>query len=439
MVLFCLRPAHLFSCLSLVLLFASCSPLQAQKLTAAEQKVARYIEQQSEEALGLLEKVVNINSGTGNHEGVRQVGDLFRRELDGLGFATRWIDMPDSVNRAGHLFAERQGKKGKRVLLIGHLDTVFEKDSPFQRFERTDSVLKGPGVNDMKGGDVVILYALKALHSAGLLSNTQIIVAFTGDEESAGKPLSISRKDLVDAAKRSEAALAFETATGFGQATVARRGSSNWRLEVTGNQAHSAGVFSERVGDGAIYEAARILNAFHDGLKGEKYLTFNPGLILGGTEIMHDATAGTGQVSGKGNIVAQTAVVTGDLRFISEEQKERTREKMRQIVARSLPGTSAKIIFQDSYPAMPPTPGNEALLAMLNRVSLDLGHGPVQPYDPGARGAGDVSFVAPYVSGLDGLGTMGSGAHSPNETMNPKTFQALTQRAALLIYRLTNK
>ncbi len=432
----CFRSASCF--FSVVLLLAACPSLPAQKLTAAEQKVVRYVEQQSGEALAFLEKVVNINSGTGNHEGVRQAGALFRQELDGLDFTTRWIDMPDSVNRAGHLFAERRGKKGKRVLLIGHLDTVFEKDSPFQQFERTDSVIRGPGVNDMKGGDVVILYALKALHSAGLLKDTQIIVAFTGDEENTGKPLSVSRKDLIEAARRSDAALAFETATGFGEATVARRGSSGWRLEVTGRQAHSAGVFSPRVGDGAIYEAARILNAFHDQLKGEQYLTFNPGIIMGGTEVDYDAAAGTGQVSGKGNIVAKTAVVTGDLRFISEEQKERARSTMRQIVAQCLPGTAAKITFQDSYPAMPPTPGNEALLAVLNRISLDLGHGPVKPYDPGARGAGDVSFVAPYVSSIDGLGVMGSGAHSLHETMNPRTFQALTQRAALLIYRLTD-
>ncbi|MBD0255010.1 MAG: M20/M25/M40 family metallo-hydrolase, partial [Cytophagales bacterium] len=200
--------------LALVLLLAPCPLLRAQRLTAAERKVVRYVGEQSGGALELLEKVVNINSGTGNHEGVRQVGAIFRQELDGLGFATRWIDMPDSVDRAGHLFAERRGNQGIRVLLIGHLDTVFEKDSPFQQFVRTDSVLRGPGVNDMKGGDVVILYALKALHAAGLLDNTQIVVAFTGDEENTGKPLSISRKDLIEAARRSDAALAFETATG---------------------------------------------------------------------------------------------------------------------------------------------------------------------------------------------------------------------------------
>jgi glutamate carboxypeptidase len=419
-------------------LLLSLAPAWAQKLSVSEQKVTTYVKGHTEEALQLLEKVVNINSGTMNLEGVRQVGAIFNTELESLGFTTRWIQMPDSMQRAGHLFAERKGKKGKRVLLIGHLDTVFEKDSPFQKFQRQDSMLKGPGVNDMKGGDVVILYALKALHSAGLLNDTQVIVALTGDEENTGKPLSISRKDLIEAAKRSDAALAFETATGFGEATVARRGSSNWRLEVTGTQAHSAGIFSERVGDGAIYEAARILNAFHNQLKGEKYLTFNPGVILGGTEVAYTEANAGGTATGKSNIVAKTAIVTGDLRFISEEQKEKARQKMRQIVAGCLPGTTAKITFQDSYPAMPPTPSNQALLQILNQVSLDMGQGPVKPYDPGARGAGDISFVAPYVSGLDGLGTMGTGAHSPGETMNPKTFQALIQRSALLIYRLTN-
>ena len=415
----------------------SAAPAFAAGLTAQESRVVAAAEAEHERSLALLERLVNVNSGTMNIAGVEKVGRMMQAELEPLGFQVQWVPKAE-VGRAGHIVATHKGAgHGRRMLLIGHLDTVFEPDSPFQTFVRRGGVLEGPGVNDMKGGDVVILYALKALYAAGLLDNTQIIVAFTGDEENTGKPLSISRKDLIEAAQRSDAALAFETATGFGEATVARRGSSNWRLEVTGNQAHSAGVFSPRVGDGAIYEAARILNTFHDELKGEQYLTFNPGTILGGTEVNFDATAGTGEVSGKGNIVAKSAVVSGDLRFISEEQKERTREKMRQIVARSLPGTSARIIFQDSYPAMPPTPGNEALLAQLNQVSLDLGHGPVKPYDPGARGAGDVSFVAPHVSGLDGLGTMGSGAHSPNETMNPSTFQALTQRAALLIYRLT--
>jgi len=344
------------------------------------------------------------------------------------------------VNRSGHLFAENEGKKGKKLLLIGHLDTVFEADSPFQEFKMlNDSMAQAPGGNDMKGGDIIILYALKALKDNGLLKNTQIIVALTGDEESTGKPLDISREHLIEAAKRSDIALCFETSTGFNYATVARRGSSGWKVEVEGKRAHSSGIFNENTGAGAVFEISRILNSFYNEVRGEDYLTFNPGVILGGTTVNFDETLSKGTAFGKSNVVAQTAVVDGGLRFISEEQKETARNKMKAIVANSLPKTSAKITFTDSYPAMEGTDGNYRLLNTLNQVSLDLNQGGVQAYDPGKRGAADTSFVAEYVDCLDGLGTMGSGAHTPQETVNLKTIEALTKRTAILIYRLINE
>jgi glutamate carboxypeptidase len=347
--------------------------------------------------------------------------------------------MPEEMNRAGHFFAEHKGSKGTKLLLIGHLDTVFEKDSPFQRFERiNDSLAKAPGGNDMKGGNVVILYALKALKEHGLLMNAQIIVAFTGDEESTGKPLEISRKDLISAAKKSEVALGFENSTGFNYATVARRGSSGWELKVKGNRAHSSGIFNTRVGAGAIFEMSRILHEFYRQLGPEELLTFNPGLVMGGTFVDYDDKTSKGNVYGKSNVVAQTAVAKGGLRFISEDQKESARARMREIASKNLPHTSAEISFTDSYPAMTPTKGNRALMEKLNQVSLDLNQGEVLAYDPGKRGAADTSFVAAYVDCLDGLGTMGSGAHTPEETVNLKTFEALTKRAAIFIYRLVN-
>jgi glutamate carboxypeptidase len=302
-----------------------------------------------------------------------------------------------------------------------------------------DTLARAQGANDMKGGDVIMLYALKALVDNGLLKNNQIIVAYTGDEESTGKPLEISRKDLIDAAKRSDIALGFETSTGFNYATVARRGSSGWKIEVTGKRAHSSGVFNERVGAGAIFEMSRILNEFYNNVRGEEYLTFNPGVILGGTEVDFEQALSKGTAFGKSNVVPQTAVVTGGLRFITEDQKERTRAKMQEIVANNLPHTSATITFTDSYPAMPPTEGNLKLLEVLNNVSLDLGQGEVKAYDPGKRGAADISFVASYVDCLGGLGAMGSGAHTPQETINLKTFKAITERTAILIYRLLNQ
>ena len=409
-----------------------------QKLTRTEKKIISSIEKNNIEAIEFLKEVVNINSGTMNHDGVKQVGMVFKNAYDNIKFKTSCIDMTE-VNRSGHLFAETNGNKGKKILLIGHLDTVFEADSPFQQFEQVnDSTAKAPGGNDMKGGDVIMLYALKALAQNGLLNDAQIIVAYTGDEESTGKPLSVSRKDLIDAAKRSDIALGFETSTGFNYATVARRGASGWKVEVTGKRAHSSGIFSENTGAGAIFEMSRILNEFYNDVKGEDYLTFNPGVLFGGTNVTLDEAYSKGTAFGKDNVVAQTAVVEGGLRFISEEQKERARSKMRTIVNNNLPQTSAEISFTDSYPAMSPTEGNNNLLTVLNQVSLDLNQGAVIAYDPGKRGAADTSFVAEYVDCLDGLGTMGSGAHTPSETVNLKTFEELTKRTAILIYRLIN-
>jgi glutamate carboxypeptidase len=425
----------------LLLIVAHSQSVFSQKLTRKEKKILKTIEMNNANAIHFLEKVVNINSGTMNHEGVKEVAMLFKDEFEKIAFKTNWIDLSE-VNRSGHLFAETNPSsvKGKKLLLIGHFDTVFEENSPFQKFKKiNDSIAHAPGGNDMKGGDVIILYALKALYENKLLTNAQIIAAFSGDEESSGKPLSISRKDLVDAAKRSDVSLGFETSTGFNNATVARRGSSGWKLTVEGKRAHSAGIFNDKVGAGAIFEMSRILNEFYNKVRGEKFLSFNPGVILGGTLVDFDPTLSKGSAFGKSNVVAQKVVVTGGLRFISEEQKENARKKMKEISEHNLPHTSAEISFVDSYPAMGPTKGNYQLLKTLNAVSLDLKQGEVTDYDPAKRGAADVSFVAKYVDCLDGLGTMGNGAHTPKETVNLKTIEALTKRTAILIYRLINQ
>jgi len=409
----------------------------AQTLSPAEKQILKIAEKYHGESVTFLEKTVNINSGTYNIAGVKKVGAIYKEMLDQLGFTTRWIDMPVGTKRAGHLYGEIKGKKGKRLLLIGHMDTVFEPDSPFQTWVRNDSIASGPGTNDMKGGNMVLLYALKALKEAGLLQDRQVVVIFHGDEESVGRPIDVSRKDIIEAAKRSDIALCFETATGFNYGTVARRGSSSWKLKVSGKQAHSSGIFSDNAGGGAIYETSRILTRFYNDLQ-EEYLTYNPGIILGGTQASIDSTGTEGTASGKSNVIANTAIVTGDLRFISEEQKSKAREKMKAIVKQNLPKTHAEITFNDGYPAMPPTEGNMSILKVLSQVSLDLGKGEVKPYNPGLRGAGDISFIAQYLDCLDGLGAMGGGAHAPQEFINLNSVLDIEKRIALLIYRLSS-
>src|SRR6185436_12833956 len=189
-----------------------------------------------------------------------------------------------------------EGTRGKRLLLIGHLDTVFEKQSPAQAWERRGDKVRGPGVIDMKGGNVIVVEALRALERVGALDDTTITIVFTGDEERVGSPVSVTRRDLIDAAKRSDAALSFEALArdkaGRAMASVSRRASGPFTLTVTAQPAHSAGMFSEDVGFGAIYEGVRILNAFREKLA-EPGLTFSPGVVLGGTVVAYDRALGS--------------------------------------------------------------------------------------------------------------------------------------------------
>jgi glutamate carboxypeptidase len=405
----------------------------------AERRMIDWIDANAEAAVDLLAETVNIGSGTMNHEGIRRLGGVMRRELDALGLATEWIEMPAEMQRAGHLFARKEGE-GRRFLLIGHLDTVFEADDEFQAFRREGDVAYGPGIDDMKSGNVVIVYAMKALAEIGALDDIGVVVAFTGDEENVGQPLSIARGDLVEAGKWADVALGFEGAVsrdGVDWATISRRSSSLWLLETTGVQAHSSGVFRDDVGAGAIYEAARILATFYAQLRGEDYLTFNAGNVQGGTAVTYDEESLRGTTFGKSNVVPQRAIVHGDLRTISQEQLESVRDRMRAIVAINLPQTEAEIRFRDKYPAMAPTEGNRRLAEQLSRINEELGRGPMQILDPMQRGAADVSFVAPYADSLAGLGAIGSGAHSPSESLELPSMPLAIKRTALLIYRLS--
>ena len=422
----------------------------ATTLSKEEQKVMDYIDANMPRAITLLKESVDINSGTLNIEGVKKVGAIFAREFEKANFKTKWVPMPDSLRRAGHLVAsigfnadqnaaaKIKTKKGKKLFLIGHLDTVFEPDMPANPFTMiNDSTATGQGVTDMKGGDVVMIIALQALQAQGLLKDANIIAYLTGDEEHAGYPREVSRGDFIETAKQTEIALAFEGANGLNSVATARRGASGWLLNVKAKTGHSSGVFTPYAGYGAIYEAARIVNEFRVQLSTEKYLTFNPGVFIGGSEMNYDETKATGTAIGKTNIISPAVTVTGDLRFLTEEQKINARKKMQAIVDNSLAGTKATIEFQDGIPSMAPTEGNNKVLEVISGVTKDMGVGPTLAGDPGSRGAGDISYIAAYVDCIDGLGSSGRGAHAPGETINLKELPYLIKRAALTIYRLS--
>jgi glutamate carboxypeptidase len=445
-------------CAGLALAFSA--PAIAQ-LNKAETKMAATVDAEYERSVALLEKMVNQNSGTMNFAGVKAVSEMMRAELEPLGFKVEWQDMA-AAKRAGHLVATKAGKKGtKKLLLIAHLDTVFEPDSPFQKFVRKKGTLsdeaEGPGAGDDKGGMTVIVAALRAMQAAGTLKDANIEIHMTGDEEDAGDPIEVTRGPLIAAGQRADVALDFEglfverrmvdlgsskpmlREMSFDMGSIARRSSNSWNLEVTGKTGHSSLIFNETYGDGAINELARIIHRFRTELP-EQNLTFNVGLVAGGQEAELDKDGVRASAKGKTNIIPGIAIARGDFRTLSPEQTERVKAKMLAIVADHAPQTGATLSFDPgAYPAMAPTEGNKALLAKLNMINRDLKLGEMEALDPLKRGAGDISFVAGDVDGLVGLGTVSRGDHAPGETVDLNSIKRQAKRAAILMTRLSKE
>ncbi len=416
--------------------------------SAAERRMAAYVDQDRAHGEALLERLVNQNSGTLNLAGVRAVADMVRPEFEMLGFEVQWVDMTET-GRAGHLIATHRGNgRGQRVLMIGHLDTVFEPSASFQGFQREGNIATGPGIGDDKGGVVVIIQALRAMHHAGTLAGADIMVVLTGDEERVGAPVEIARRDLIAAGEWADIALEYENLATSGDGTdseprteygtVARRSSGSWEIRVTGTTGHSSGIFRPAQGYGAIYELARILDTFRRELP-EDNLTYNVGVMAGGTPASLDASGETATATGKDNIIASTAIARGDIRTLTAEQDARVRDRMVAIVADHLPATSASITFFDRYPPMAPTDGNRALLARLNTVNRDLGLPEMPEFDPARRGAADSSFVAALADTLGGLGVVGEGAHAPGESVELDSLPRQALRSAALISRLSRE
>ena len=409
------------------------------QLSEVELSLADYVDEHHEQAIELLIEAVNINSGTQNFAGVEAVARLFRPHFDALGMDTEWID-GSSWNRAGHLVASigDDSSSGPHLLLLGHLDTVFQSDSPFQQYEYLgDYIARGPGIADMKGGDVIILQALSALQQQGLLDDMRVTVYLTGDEESSGDQVR-ARAHLQAVAQTADIALGFENGDGNPTTAIpARRGYASWELRITGNPAHSSQIFQNEVGAGAIFELSRILNQFYEELGGEQYLTFNPGIIMGGTELDFDSDESRGNAFGLPNVVSQQAIARGDLRMISSEQTNRARTTMERIVSENLPLTSAEFLFNAGMPPFPDSEGNRRLLGYFSQVSQDLGYGSVSAVDPSRAGAADISYVGDYVEmAIDGMGMGGADDHTVNETGDLESMRLQSKRAAVLMYRL---
>jgi len=223
-------------CLAVSLLIATNKPAcgqsadTSQSLSPAEVKMVRSVDAHADADLALLKKLVDLNSGTMHMAGVEAVKDNLTPQFASLGFKVRWVPMQSQTARAGDLIAEHlcpvgEGQCGKKLLLIGHMDTVFEPSSSFQQYalvaNSDGKIATGPGVADMKGGLVVMLAALRAMQEAGALEHCEIRIVLSGDEERVGAPMQVARHDMLEAAKQSDVALEFEPSVRLnGQDTI---------------------------------------------------------------------------------------------------------------------------------------------------------------------------------------------------------------------------
>lgn len=412
----------------------------AMALNSIEQDIVSEVEAAKAEQLSFIKQTVDVNSGTLNLQGVRRVGAIYQREFKALGFKTQWIEMPPSMNRAGHLFAYHHGNGKRKILLIGHLDTVFAKDSKFKRFRHQGGYAKGPGSVDMKGGNAVMLFALKALAQSQQLENADIVVALMGDEESSGSPQEIARQDLKKAALGSIAALGFEGAKDLHSVVTARRGIAIWKLDVRARAGHSSLIFTPKYAKGAILSMVVLLDDMIKLAKQFRDLTFNPGFIAGGRQLSFTQNPSRIHIKSKNNVISRQAKATGEVRYLYDKDLDGFTHTMQNKAQALTKPIAADFYLVDGKgkPAMQPSARNIALYERLKKINQALKLGPLRMENPRFRGAADISYVAQYTAALDGLGAIGKHEHSEQETLNIVKTQSATKRAALLIYQLSN-
>ncbi|MEZ6196304.1 MAG: M20/M25/M40 family metallo-hydrolase [Planctomycetota bacterium] len=364
-----------------------------------------------------LAELVEVNSYTVNTAGVDAVARILEVWLEELGFAVQTIRDPGV---GAHLVARRPGT-GPRILLVGHSDTVFPPDHPVGGFRidpEDPSRILGPGVTDMKGGNVVMLGALEALAGEGRLAGLDLTVFFSGDEE-IGSPA--GARHLEALAREADLALVFETGSELeGDATTfvtERKGIGRARIEVAGVESH-AGARKERGLSAALSAARKIeaLEALNDPARGT---SVNVGLVSAGTAV---------------NTVPGTARLEVDFRFRSRADGDAVVAAMREIAGRAdvenpLTGDRSSGRFTLELRTEPMTPDARvaAVVARLTACAAELGLD-LRPEYRGGASDGNVTSGAGCPT-VDGLGTVGGRIHSAGEWMRRRS---LVDRTALL-------
>ena len=401
-------------------------------LSISEMNLVAWVDSQEQEMLELLEQITNINSGTLNKEGVNQITQIFQSELRKLGFSSSrlpgdLIEMPScpgsdyNLDVTDHLLARRIGS-GAKLLLMGHMDTVFPVTSNFNTFRQEGDTMYGPGVADMHGGLVVMLYALKALEAANKLNGKTITVLLNSDEEIGSLS---SRKYIEEQAKLHDWGLVYE-ASGTNNFVRARKGLGQARIVVNGRASHAGGAHA--MGRSAIKELAYKIIEIENMTNYETGLTLNVGIVAGGEAR---------------NTIAPCAEALIDIRYPAIHQGEEAKERIDKIASElySYP-IGNKQLKTDLWinlhrPPKTPTPESDDLL----EKALSIGRLLQQEIGITDSGGGTDGSLSQAVGlpTIDSLGVAGTGAHSNREEARVSSLIERTKLSAILIHRLASK
>jgi glutamate carboxypeptidase len=368
-----------------------------------------------DEQLELLARLVNHDSGTDDVMDVNRVGAILAERLERLGFSLRRV----ATERFGdHLVGEKPGTGPKRLLFVGHYDTVFASGTAKHRPFRIDEQGRawGPGVYDMKGGLVALLYALRAHQEARTRAwgETTVAVVFNSNEER----LSPTSQPVIEAeARRAHSVGILEPARPGGEYVMARKGAGTFHLEIAGKASH-AGLQPE-LGASAIWDLAQKVAALHALTDFGTGVTVNVGTVRGGE---------------RPNVVASHATAEIDLRAWSQADADAAIAAMRAICERPhVAGTTARFDGRIHFPPWPPgLPGTERLLEIMRAVGQDLG---VEVRAIKTGGGSDGNHTSAIAPTLDGMGPKGSRAHSEEEFIEVATLLERTKMLALFLDR----
>ncbi len=362
------------------------------------------------DALKLLERLVNIDSGTGDEEGLKQVGAIAIEELTRLGMTVETVSAKPAVG--DNIVATLTGTGKGKVLLIAHMDTVFAKGTAAARpFRIEEGRAYGPGVSDDKGGIVAAVHALKILRDLNFKDYARITVLLNTNEETGSRG---TRALIERLAKEHDVSLNLEAGRAGDVIVIWRKGSARLTIEVKGRAAHAGG--SPEAGRNAAMELAnQVLQVAKLG-NPEKQTTVNVTVL---------------QSDDRSNVIPDLAIAHADVRALVSEEFDRVEREAAAIARNSklIPDTEVTATLVRSFPIMPQNAQTDALAKMAQSIYGELGK---TLKLEGSGGAADSSFAAGvFKPALDGLGIIGGNAHTDREYAEmasiPPRFYLLTR------------